>query len=1501
MDNVEVTPYVQPEEIFPTSMDDNAPVPMEDLIDTSPKKKVTSDDVFYASVLEGKDPVNDYKMAKEEISRSGTSTLVTEAQAKWQKENDSATQATITQMMVDESIDPIMKKTILSSYVMTGYIPSSLREKYLIKQSSVDRAITQLDREAQDIYSESVSKRDTIKKEQEAINLIKDADITFSSVLKGTAAVAKGIALTIPAGLAAGFTAIKEQDLGKANEILADIQQWGWNPTDAGSQKVISKIQSAMEFLDIPFKYLGDKTLDITGSPGAATAAYTASSLVGYLGGFQIAKAALKGKAVIPPTSPLGTTETANKGGAGDLAVTTLKDPTGQYSEAVGASKEAILGDYALPKIEEEFGAIRPDIRSKLEAEDKKMQGIITETEFDPSVAPVTKLLTERDAYIKVATETAGSRLLLSSSMLEDNIIHSTVKGLNAKLVFGRNEEFGYNTRMGAEYAVEQLTDSTKHLPDPGKIGIIEKDNQFFLQWDFKREYSPWEHLTFGDDAISAHFVHPRFDITTFANSTIGDKIWPAYMRMKDWVPSVGMQAGWKEARIEGVFLRAQRELVLGTSHPKELVAILRDGEAQGKVWKAQDVQTTFPNLKKAEAEKLHGEYAGFRRIQDRLYQIAERKYRHDLEVDGYKTLYNSVGQPLGHITEKVDLTNVKKVWDIDAQKMLDITPEMKVVKLEEPIRIGDDLLTYAVIGKTHQFGPIRAGALTKIPGYIARHYKEYFVLDKIPNRLNIDGVPVPKDKLRDHKGAVAMGKTQKEITILKERMQKEDPNNTYVDRREQKDIADKIIHDSKVYNSYLKEIHKRGERLPALGREADVEDVVVAQTNMIKSASRVTAWDQVMQAYKENWVKAYGDFSQGEFPKQINGIVAKEKMSPAESKRFLAAQKIYQQVEFQQFATLQSDLIWKEGAHAFADVLEKVNIPASAIREVGEKGIIPLKVAKAMGAHLWLYLRFARMWLVQPQQMLELSTISPSFAKTIGDVGPVFAGMIAKARMMEPVKGAFDYAGRKAVKEYDQILDAMERSGVMQAIDTNQMLHGILRDSTKELDPKSQGMLIDAAKSMASGTAKAALLPSKIGRTIGYDPSELMNQVTLWLFAKNRWSELNPGKNWNTPENVAEITGLSGRIGHMASTRAGMYTWQEGMVSAFTQFAAIPFKSFMQMLSSKDFTAAEKGKLAAARLFWYGKFGVPGGAAIYTILERNLAEEDKENLEPFSRGAANAIANASLHAMFDSGDEITNVEWSKGTSTVPDSLWFYDLGETLYHMAVGSDKPNKKFPFINATDSLFSTVRTMYDMFTVPLPPETERDWSAVAYKAATFAGTLGDYAKTQVADQVTKTGTTLGHEQTAGEVVARMFGITPTGEAVLWEAQAAKFDREAEIKKEAKTIHARLMALKEGFKTDAPADAKEQLNSYFEGMKHFLQTVEPSHKDDVIKQIFAEDRKLHMTKKESLMKYLFENYSQENDKHLVDMINMFSRSGDPDMSALVKDLDMYRQKGIK
>ena len=1484
---------------FPNEVDQPTSLSMEDIVPVYNKPQVKTDDVFYASMLEGKDPVNDYLNAKQEIASTGKSTLVSMAEEKWQTENDAATKATLTQFLIDDTVDQSLKKTILTSYIASGYVPVSLRDKYLLKQTSVDMAITEADREAQDIYSANVSARDAVKKQQEAVNLVKEADITFSGVLKGTAAVAAGIALSIPAGLAGAFTLIKERDTEKANKILQYVQEFGYNPTDANSQRVIHALQEAMEFIDIPFKWMGDKTLDFTGSPGAATAVYTGSSVVGYIGGFQLGKAALKGKKHIDPNGPLGTTETANRGSAGALAVDALKDPSGRVAEAVRADKEAILGEYALAKIEDEFGDIRPDIREQLEKQDRLMQGIKEETEFNPYISPVSKIKAEREAYVAAVTESAGPKLLLSSSMLEGNIIESTVKNLKASLMFGRNSEFGYQTRLGAEYASEQLLQNTKHLPDPGKIEIVNKEGEFFLKWDFNREYNPWEHLAFGEDAISAHFVSPKLDITEFANGPVGDKIWPAYMRLKEWVPSGGQLAGWKEVKIENTFLTAQRALVLDTKHPLELSAILRKGEADETVYKFQDVQSFYPNLKKAEAEELYGAYVGYRRINDRLYELSENKYRKGLTNDGYQTLYNNIGISLGHVNKNVgDVSKVKQVWDLEKQIAIDKTPEMELVKMEHPIVNGIDSYEYAIVGKTHQYGPIKAGSLTRIPGYISRQYKEWFVLDKIPNKRNVNGVEIPAEKLRDYKGAIAMGKTKKEILALQERMQKEDPNNTYEWRREQKDIQDKIVHDSKVYESYIKETHQRGKALPALDRAADLEDVIVAQTNAIRSASRVTAWDEIMTAYKENWVKAYGDFSEYKFPTQINGIVSKDKMSPAESKRFLAAQKIYQQIEMQQFSTLQSDLIWKEGLHAIADVFEKVNIPASVLREVGEKGVIPLKMAKAMGAHLWLYLRFARMWLVQPQQMLELSTISPSFALSVSEVMPIFAGLLSRAHLMQKVAPVFNYAGRNTVKDYDAIINAMDSAGIMQAIDTNQMLHGVWKDSTQELSPKSHGMLVDAAKSMATGATKTALLPSRIGRAIGYDPSELLNQVTLWLFSKNRWSELNPGKDWNTPENIAQITALSGRIGHMASTRAGMYTWQEGMISAFTQFAAIPFKSFMQMLSSKDFTTGEKAKLAAARLFWYGKFGVPGGAAIYTILERNMPEEEREKIAPFAKGAANVIANASLHAMFDSGDEVTNVEWSKGTSIVPESIWFYDLAENLYKMSTGGTA-DKKFPFINATSSLFTTVRTVHDMFTVPMPPEAERDWSAVMYKAATFAGTLGDYAKTQVAEQVSKTGQSLGHAQTGGEVVARMFGIAPTGETVIWEAQRAKYDRDTEIKKEAKNIHERLIALREGFKTDGSTDSKQKLEEYIVGLQSFLQAVPESYKDDVIKQIFAADKKNFMSKKESLMQYLYMNYQRENDKHVTDMVNMFESSGDPEMKALVKELKEFSKRG--
>lgn len=1469
----------------------------DEIVRIRPQQQINSDDVYYASTTTEGNPIENYRVAQEELRRTGQSTFVEEARKRWTVEQDAQAKETITNLMIDETIPAYQKQAVLSTYISGGYLGKDLRDKYLLKQATIDSGVMEADKRAQDIYAESVYQRDAQKKQQDAAKLIEEAEVDFSSVLKGTAAVAKGIVLSIPAGLVGAYTLIKERDSAKAAEIVQSVQQWGWQPTDAGSQKVVDKIASALEILDIPFKWIGDKTLDITGNPGVATAVYTGTSVAGYIGGFKAARAgvkALKGKPKVESTSPLGTTATANKDNATTLATAAVVDETGQLAGALRTSKESLIADWTLPKLEDEFGEIKPELRQKIQEQDVALSGLYRETEFDPNVAPVSKLLDEREMYLKAVEETNGPKLLLSSSVLDPQILESTVHSLKGKLLFGRNELHGYETKIGAEYALEQMKESTAHLPDQGKFSIVEKPSEgFFVQWDVNRKYNPWEHLTFGGDAIGAHFTVPftpwKFDITYFANSIVGDKIFPAYMRMKEWVPSAGQAAGWQQVRVENAFIRAQRELFLSTKYGKELATSLRQGDREGKLYTNADIAAQHPHLTKKEVDKLHAEYVGYRRIEDHLYRFADRKFRHDLDSSGYKTLYDYNGNKLGYASKEVaesELVGVDEVWNFNGQKGIPRTPEMEIIRLQQPIHVDGNIYEYAQVTTDFKLGPLLPGSLTKIPGYVGRHYKEYYVVDKVPKEMKVNGKKISSEELRNYKRAIYMAKTQKEAQQLEAKLQENDPNYKYEWRREQKDIADKIILDSHIYDGFFKEKHKRGEQLPSHDGLADIEDPLVAQTKAIMSTSRITSWDQYMDAARTNWVKAYGKFSNHVFPDSINKITPKVRMSPEESREFLAAQKIYQQLEQQQFHSVPSEIIWKSTLNGVAEVFDNMHLPSEILRKWGENGIWPVRAAKALGSNLWLYLRPPRMWVVQPQQIKELVFMEPTFMKEATNILPVFSGLLARTKTLEPLKAGSDAMGKRASPEYDRLLNAIERSGIMQAIDTNQMIHGIWKDAASELDPGTITKIGETLK-------KGASLPSKIGRAIGYDPAELMNQVTLWLFAKHRFEKTNPGTKWDTSENIAQITQAAGRYGHMASTRAGMYTWQEGTLGVFTQFAAIPFKSLLQMFSAKELTTTDKAKLAAARLFWYGKYGVPYGAAMYAVFSKEADPETQENWDRWTTGVSNHIMNNTLDWMLGESERPSQSEWSKSTSTVPETIWFWDLGMALYDMSTGGDSGKKaNFPFLQASDSLYKAVRTIYDLYTIPPLTGDERDYGRIVWEAASFAGVLSDYSKMKIDEYTSKMGQSLGYQQTRGEAISRLFGVPDRESIIQQQLSKSIVAREKDIKSDAKTIYERIHAIK-GKHTSSNREDIEEALMFHRQLDAFKQSIEPAYWDEILSEIKTLDKKNQSTKQESILSYYYKHYNKEADSHIMDMKTQLQDSEQPGIKALLKDLE--------
>ncbi len=1504
-------------------------ITIDDIPVVSQPTKISDDTVLYASNLAGGNPNENYASAKQEIAQTGDSSLVQAEKDKWLQEQGDINQQTVESLISDSTVPIEQRRAVMESYVK-GAIPlQNLRDKFLAEAAVRDVSTTVADREAQTAHSENVHARDT-EKQVTAGSQAADAVGNFLtgfvvptavSSVKVTGGLAAQVFLSIPAGLAAGFELMRTQDPERASEVLQQIQSYAYTPSDELSQKALENIKSWMDTADIPFKWAGDQAMKIPliGGPTLATAVYTAGTMVGYIGAAQGTRAVLKtvkGKANITPTSPLDTIETASKEQASNISAKAMADPTGQIAKSIGSSKEEILNTYVLPKIEEEFGSINPDGRVAIEKLDTALKDVAAETEFSPHVYPTTQIIAEREAYVKILTETQKPHLLLSSSVLDispemklfgragkgyEALVDSTATKLQGTAVFGRNANFGYKTELGATNYLKKLEDSVSHLPDSGKFEVLNKDGQYYISWKFTREYQPHESLAFGEDTLSAHLFAKKVDITDFANSTIGKAIFPAYMRMKGEIPAQGAAAAREEARVESVFLREARDTFMKTEHPTELSTSLRKGEEDGKSWTVQDIQTQHPHLKKPQAEKLHTEYVAYRRIVDHLYALSDRKFVKDLESKGMKSLYNKDGEFVTHASEPIPRPdNVTHVWDLEKKERVQVSPTEQVVKLNSSVRQGDHILEYAKVPQTWQSGPIRAGALTKVPGYIPRYYKEWFVVEKTPKAIWVNGQKVAAEQLRNHKETIAMAGSLPERETLLERLRQENPENDYGWRKEEKDINDKIIHDSKVYDTYLKQIHRRGERLPALDRPAEIEDVLVSLTRAIRSTSKVVSWDDLQTVRRDNFLKAYGKFTDNKFPQQITDIKPLNHMNPKEERELLSAQSVYEQLEREQISSVESDIVWRNGMGAIADIFEKAHVDGKVLREWGEKGFIPARIVKAVGANLWLYWRPLRMWVVQPQQFKELALVSPAYAKHLAEIIPVTSGLLARTRTMSGIMSHADAMGRRAMPDYDRVIAALEESGVTQSVDMNQMVHGIWKDATKELAPKPISGVVDATSRGLEAVSKVAAMPGKLGRGIGYNPSETMNQVSLWLFARHRWIEQNPGKNWDTLENRAQIARDQSLYSHMSSTRAGMYGWQDGLVSVLAQFVAIPWKSTLQMISSPQFTAAEKARLAGARVFWYGKYGLPMAAVAYKAIENNIEDKnDRETLAKWTESATDRMWNYTMNVLYDAQGEKANVD-TKNLSTVIDGEYVWNVIDTLIEMSKGNpaEMPKMAFPFQNAVGSVMETVRTIYDIFQVNNNGIGDLDtWKAASWKAVSFAGAFSDFNKAMMAEGMGKAGNGTGYAQTRGEAVARLFGIPPTEESLMNMAQLSQIKRTQEIKGTAKQIHQRLIAVMQAKSVDEQVVQKE----YLDGLSAFLNTVPEQYKTELTTEIFKQDKYSWKDKKDSLLLNIYKNAADKNDVHYNEMRNALEKSNDPEIKSMLKDLDSIKQWSMK
>lgn len=1462
-----------------------------DVESSKPKVEGKNDNAFYTAATYSDSPIEDFKTIKYEFDTYGESQLFNLAQERWKQEQAVSNGDLMASIAQDESISKELKKSIFETYALTGFVSSNLRDKYIQQTAAKDYSITELDKVAQDIYSQTVAFNDQEIKNRKAVEAIKEADIDFSAILKGTAATAAQIALAIPAGFAGVYSLIKDRDVEKATEIMREVQTFAYTPSDAGAQRVQQKIAEVAEFLDIPFQWIGDKTLEFTGSPGAATIAYTGSSLVGYLGA---AKGVSKVIPKVNELSPAGTTATANTKAAQIAAANSIADQSGELAKAMGTSRGEIIGDWQLPKLEEQFGQLRPDVREYLDRLDKQIGGLYEETQLDPSLYNVSKLLTDREKVIQAIKEVKGPYYQQANSVFQESADKITGSSL-----FGRNETFGYDTKLSAEYALEQVKEAAKYLGEDWKVNdvsLVNKNNQWYVKWNWENNDYALNRLVFGDDAVSAKFLGINMD--KLARTKLGEWIWPANMRLDPWVSQVPAMASYKTARIEKAFLDEIRHNVVNTPHKKELAGLIKETDDSGKIFSAREVIARHPELSKKAAENLHKSYATYMRIGDYTYWFSDRKYRSDLAAKKMESIYDQGGNRLGFGSKSIpEDAIIREVYDFDSKLGIKFTGDTKgktLVRLEDPIDTDSGLFEFALVGGKTSLGPTPPGVLTKIDGYVPRKNVEYYYIDKTPKEKIVNGVKVIEpSKLRKHTKTIGAASTLKEAKALKERMQLEHPNETIEWRKERGDIEQSIITDHKVYRDIFQYSRKRGDRLSTLDGKAKLEDPIVAMNTSIKTIARLNAWKDFTHTFENTWMNAYRKFTNGEFPRVLTDIRPLQKMTEKEVVEFKNAQRLFEHYSNLHYRRLMGDEAWKTVFYSISDIFEKMNLPASWLKEIGLSGNQLVRVPKAVASHLMLYLNPIRQWLVQPQKYTELASISPGYLKeSIQTLPGILLGLTSRARQLEKLRPIYEKMGSQVSgipqKEFNAIVDAIYTSGLPQSVDLNMVIHGLFHDANRAL-------VENFPQKVARQSKTVAAMPGDIGKALGYAPAEFVNQITVWLFTKHRWQKNNPGKNWNTPENISQITRESWDIADAMTTRASALPYQDGALSLLFQFAAIQHKSFLQLFSSKVLTSGERTRLAAAKMFWYGVYGTAGGAAIDYIFNHYLPEESRDSWNYWKRGAYDWLTNGVANAMLEEGQPPTDLAVSKSLSPMPETVPYWDFINEISKL-IGEGEGSPRFPFVHAVGSLWDANRDIFNMFYATKDDEFDKPelLNKAINEAFELASGWNNYMKSQLildtGTLISKRGQPLGMAMNYQEAAARLWGVPSYKEEVMYHAFDSKKNRDKYIKESADKIHSDLMNLRTKL-------GQEEWVNYSNRLNRLLNLYNPELRADLLKAVLAKDKQSLLSIKESVLLDVWKHYKKDNDKYTQEMFDYLNSAKDPQTQELLRIL---KQEGM-
>ncbi len=1248
----------------------------------------------------------------------------------------------------------------------------------------------------------------------------------------------------------------------------------------------------------------------------------------------------------VRPDSPIDNTVAANPGAASKIIKAGIEDTTGQVATATGAGESGVLiHKYVMPKTLQELPDVRnnPDLHKDIIESTKNLEQVLEDTQFNPNVIDIDVRLADIDAVNKILNEKQSATYQQSNSRVNvaDNVFEF-------KAVFGRDSNYFYNSResvinaynslktlveslpaeeRGSVYITDRIT-GQKYTPDslradPKFTADVMDNKQFAVEWEYKKEYDLLDAILSGPDSVKTvmNFFGARFDLSKVLQTPFGKWVTPT----GKFNPLIERGLGRGEERAG--YLSAQTLNIikqeLGDGKLKnELATVVFETQTRGKdILSIGELRQLFGSkLSKSQYDALFRKQVFWRQVNYFDLALTDRARRNELLSTGFnKGLYKEGKYTGAARTEFAFLDEgglpPREVWDVSLD--LPVLFELNKSKTEGVFDIGGKQLVvlekgitdttsgktfeYALVGDKVKLDVLPQKVVRRIPGYSPLLYKEHFFLDLVPRKLNLNGFEVTNpNKLKNYSKTIAAASTKIEIDALKKEFERRHPDYEVVSRKATESLKDKISL-YEVHGDVVRNAMKKGQQLPSLHGLAKIEDPLTSLIKSSRSLATMDAWRSYKTVFETYFTKNYKEFlprlKEGEsFPPRVELIEPLPGATEAQMAKYKRAV-----AEYELYSTAinvgEVPGITQRSLIAVSDILENYKIPASILREVGQK-TYPIRTLNKLGSLLFITLAPIRQWLVQLQPIADFTAASAlkgvtgdfkGMAQAPKNLALALATRIAlleQARMLKPYRNTLGRVVHSFVKnlipkeEFEANVKAIKESGLMQSIDHNLMVNQILTDTSRPL----------IETPLEKGIARATAVPEavvKVSRTVGFDAAEMLNRLFMWHMAKDFIIEQNPGKAWNTPVVLEQISYEGNRLAG-GMNRAQSFPYQRGVLSSLMQFGSIMQKQFLLGFQEGGsvLSNADRARLLAARGILWGTYGVVGAKLLTDLLTYGSNDPDVVKFKnEIERGLADRIGNPMFKAMFgDDGEKDPDLNLGKTLNPYGESnlgIPYVDLMLEVVKLLNG-DPAGFRFPAIGALGRISETINTLNSW--VVTEKITDQNLSRVILEAARFSSGMDNWAKGQlmlaINDKITKQGQPLGLNSTKAEAYAQMmFGITTHREEDLWAAAKVATSEADKVKKMSQEIHREIVKI-----INDPAiandpdleDKKRRMGNAFLSVLAEDEVNWPSKTiQEVREQIWEIDKRMDSTVKDSLVRRTLKKVGSENDKNNQELQN--------------------------